>query len=89
MTMTDTAHTTHTGRKRAGGFLSTLSLLLSLVLVVALVIFVLQNSNSTTIDFLGWNLDLSQGVALLGAAVVGAVIAFFVSGALRVRRAVR
>ncbi|MFC7961719.1 lipopolysaccharide assembly protein LapA domain-containing protein [Rhodococcoides kroppenstedtii] len=87
--MTDTAHTTHTGRKRARGFLSTLSLLLSLVLVVALVIFVLQNSNSTTIDFLGWNLDLSQGVALLGAAVVGAVIAFFVSGALRVRRAVR
>lgn len=87
--MTDTAHTTHTGRKRAGGFLSTLSLLLSLVLVVALVIFVLQNSNSATIDFLGWNLDLSQGVALLGAAVVGAVIALFVSGALRVRRAVR
>ncbi len=87
--MTDTAHNTHTGRKRAGGLLSTLSLLLSLVLVVALVIFVVQNSNTTTIDFLGWNLDLSQGIALLGAAAVGAVIAFFVSGALRVRRAVR
>lgn len=43
----------------------------------------------TTINFVGWNFDLAQGVALLGAAGVGAVIALIVSAAIRLRRAVR
>jgi uncharacterized integral membrane protein len=89
-TMTDTTTThAHTGRRRAGGFFSKLSLLVALILTVALVIFILQNTIHTTINFVGWNFDLAQGVALLGAAVVGAIIAFAISGALRVRRAVK
>ena len=69
-----TASTDTTTTKRRSGFASKLALLITLVLVGALVIFVLQNSVRTTIDFLGWNFDLSQGISLLGAAVVGAVI---------------
>lgn len=83
-TSTDTKAT-----KRRGGFASKLALLITLVLVAALVIFVLQNTVHTTIDFLGWNFDLGQGVSLLGAAVVGAVIALTATAALKVRRAVR
>ncbi|MGV8873268.1 MAG: lipopolysaccharide assembly protein LapA domain-containing protein [Rhodococcus sp. (in: high G+C Gram-positive bacteria)] len=78
-----------TATERRGGFASKFALLITLVLVVALVIFVLQNSVRTTIDFLGWNFDLSQGISLLGAAVVGAVIALTTTAALKVRRAVR
>jgi uncharacterized integral membrane protein len=88
-TMTDTTTHAHTGRRRAGGFVSKLSLLIALLLTIALVIFILQNTVHTTINFIGWNFDLAQGVALLGAAVVGAVIAWTISGAVRVRRAVK
>lgn len=59
------------------------------LLVVALLVFVLQNTVHTTINVLGWNFDIAQGVALLGAAGVGAVIALVVSAAIRLRRAVR
>jgi len=55
---------------------------------VALAIFALQNTVHTTVNFLGWNVDLAQGVWLIGAAVVGAVIALIVSAAIRVRRAI-
>ncbi|QII07141.1 DUF1049 domain-containing protein [Rhodococcoides fascians A25f] len=85
--MTTSTDTTTT--KRRGGFASKLALLITLVLVAALVIFVLQNTVHTTIDFLGWNFDLGQGVSLLGAAVVGAVITLTATAALKVRRAVR
>ncbi|MDI9896971.1 DUF1049 domain-containing protein [Rhodococcus sp. IEGM 1381] len=85
--MTTSTDTTTT--KRRGGFASKLALLITLVLVAALVIFVLQNTVHTTINFLGWNLDLGQGVSLLGAAVVGAVITLTATAALKVRRAVR
>ncbi|MDV6264427.1 DUF1049 domain-containing protein [Rhodococcus sp. 14-2483-1-1] len=85
--MTTSTDTTTT--KRRGGFASKLALLITLVLVAALVIFVLQNTVHTTINFLGWNFDLGQGVSLLGAAVVGAVITLTATAALKVRRAVR
>lgn len=87
--MNDTTSHTPTAKRRAGGFVSKLSLLIGFVLTVALVIFIVQNLISTNINFLGWNLELSQGVALLGAAVVGAIIAWTISGAMRVRRAVK
>ena len=83
--MTATADTT----KRRGGFASKFALLVTIVLVAASVVFVLQNTIHTTINFLGWNFDLGQGVAMLGAAVVGAVIALTATAALKVRRAVR
>ena len=75
--------------KRRGGFASKLALLVTVVLVAALVIFVLQNTVHSTINFLGWNFDLGQGVAMLGAAVVGAIIALTATAAVKVRRAVR
>ena len=75
--------------KRRGGFASKFAILITLILVAALVIFVLQNTIHTNINFLGWNFDLGQGVAMLGAAVVGAIIALTATAAVKVRRAVR
>jgi uncharacterized integral membrane protein len=49
---------------------------------------VLQNTVHTTINFLGWNADVAQGVSLLIAAVVGGVIALVVSAAIRLRKTV-
>lgn len=74
--------------RRAGGLATKFGLIVALVLVVALAIFALQNTVHTTVNFLGWNVDLAQGVWLIGAAVVGAVIALIVSAAIRVRRAI-
>ena len=85
--MIATSDTTTT--KRRGGYASKLALLVTVVLVAALVIFVLQNTVHSTINFLGWNFDLGQGVAMLGAAVVGAIIALTATAAFKVRRAVR
>lgn len=76
-----------TGRTR--GLASRFALVVALVLTIALLVFVLQNTVHTTINFIGWNFDLAQGISLLGAAVVGAVIALIVSAALRLRRVVR
>lgn len=67
--------------RRAGGLASKFALIVAVVLVVALVTFVLQNTVHTNINFIGWHFDLAQGFSLLGAAVVGAAI--------RLRRAIR
>jgi len=75
--------------RRSGGLAAKLALILALVLVVALAIFALQNTVHTAVSFIGWDFELAQGVWLLGAAAVGAVIALVVSAALRVRRAIR
>lgn len=79
----------HTPTRRSGGVAAKLSLIVALVLVIALTVFVLQNTVHTNVNFLAWNFDLAQGVSLLGAAVVGAVIALVASAAIRLRRAVR
>ncbi|MGU3432964.1 DUF1049 domain-containing protein [Actinomycetes bacterium M1A6_2h] len=81
--------TTNRTARKAGGFASKFSLLIALVLIVALVIFVLQNTVHQNINFIGWNFDLAVGVQLLGAAVVGAVIAIILGAAIRLRRAVK
>ncbi|MEH3141456.1 MAG: LapA family protein [Mycobacterium kyogaense] len=80
--------TTHTPARRSG-VAAKFSVGVAFLLVVALLVFVLQNTVHTTINVLGWNFDIAQGVALLGAALVGAVIALIVSAAIRLRRAVR
>ena len=54
----------HTPSRRSGGA-AKFSLVVALVLVLALAIFVAQNTVHTTINFIGWNFDLAQGVALL------------------------
>ncbi|MBJ7340510.1 lipopolysaccharide assembly protein LapA domain-containing protein [Mycolicibacterium sp.] len=74
---------------RAGGLASKFALVVATLLAIALLVFVLQNTVHTTINFIGWNFDLAQGISLLGAAVVGAVIALIVSAAIRLRRAIR
>ncbi len=80
---------TSTPARRSGSVLSKITLVIGLVLIVALVVFVLQNTDHTRIEFISFDFDLGVGVALLGAAVVGAVIALIVSAAIRVRRAVK
>ena len=86
--MTTHRTTEHTPARRSG-FAAKFSLSVAFLLVVALVVFVLQNTVHTTINFIGWNFDVAQGVSLLGAAAVGAVIALTVSAAVRLRRAIR
>ena len=81
--------TTESTKRRAGGVASKLALVVAVVLIAALVVFVLQNTLHTTINFLGWNFDLAQSVSLLGAALIGSVITLALTAALRVRRAVR
>ncbi len=80
---------TNTPARRSGSVTSRVTLAVALVLVVALLVFVLQNTDHTRIEFLGWDFNPGVGVALLGAAVVGAVIALAVNAAIRVRRAVK
>ncbi|OZE96408.1 lipopolysaccharide assembly protein LapA domain-containing protein [Rhodococcoides fascians] len=87
--MTTTDSTSVRPAPRRGGITSKLALIVALLLAVALVVFVLQNTVHTQINFIGWNFDLAQGVSLLGAAAVGAVITLAVVAALRLRRAVR
>lgn len=79
-----------TGNRRTGGGLAAkLALGVAFGLVVALLLFVAQNTTHTQINFVGWKFTVAQGVSLLGAAAVGAVIALIVSAAVRLRRAVR
>lgn len=49
------------------------------VLVIAATIFVLENRDPVTINFLGWSYATPLGVALLVAAVAGAVVIYFSS----------
>ncbi|SNT47390.1 LapA family protein [Rhodococcoides kyotonense] len=88
MTATDPTAATRPAPRR-GGFIAKLALIVALVFSIALVIFVLQNTVHENVNFLGWNFGLPQGVWLLGAAAVGSIITLAVTGALRVRRAVR
>ncbi|KMO73305.1 DUF1049 domain-containing protein [Mycolicibacterium chubuense] len=78
----------HTQSRRSGGVGAKLALIAAGILSIALLIFVLQNTVHTTINFLGWNADVAQGVSLLIAAVVGGVIALVVSAAIRLRKTV-
>ncbi|MGK9270860.1 LapA family protein [Williamsia muralis] len=84
-TTTTTAPASGSGRKIS----TILGLILAALLVIALIVFVTQNTEQVHIEFFGLNLDMAQGVALLLAAVVGFLIALLGSGILRLRRKVR
>jgi uncharacterized integral membrane protein len=84
-TTTTTAPASGSGRKIS----TILGLILAALLVIALIVFVVQNTEQVHIEFFGLNLDMAQGVALLLAAVVGFLIALLGSGFLRLRRKVR
>jgi uncharacterized integral membrane protein len=67
------------------------SLALATVLLVLLIIFIAENSRSVTVSFLGVHGHISLALALLIAAVVGAVVALLVGTTriLQLRREVR
>jgi len=49
------------------------------ILLVAATVFVLENRDPVTIHFVGWAYSTALGVALLVAAVVGAVVIYLAS----------
>jgi uncharacterized integral membrane protein len=67
------------------------ALALAILLLVLLIIFIAQNSESVTVSFLGAHGHISLGLALLIAAVVGALVALLMWTAriLQLRREVR
>lgn len=68
-----------------------ITLALATVLLILLIIFIAENSRSVHISFLGAGGDISLALALLIAAVVGALVTLFAGTAriLQLRREVR
>lgn len=64
---------------RAGALWS--SLILGFLVLIVLLIFITQNTASTSFAFLSWRWDLPLGVAILLAAVGGGLITALVSAA--------
>lgn len=64
---------------RAGALWS--SLILGFLVLIVLLIFITQNTVSTSFAFLSWRWDLPLGVAILLAAVCGGLITALVSAA--------
>jgi putative membrane protein len=64
------------GRRRLGTKISgaRTALIVGIVLLVAVLIFITQNAHAVSISFLGAHLQLSLAVALLLAAVAGALV---------------
>jgi uncharacterized integral membrane protein len=59
------------------------AIFLGLLILIVLLIFVAQNTESASFAFLGWHWTLPLGVAILGAAVGGGLIAVL-GGAARI-----
>lgn len=59
-------------RTRAASFW--VSVVVTALILIALIIFLAQNSREISIHFLGWSGHISQAIALLIAAVCGALI---------------
>jgi len=59
------------------------SLVLGFLILIVLLIFIAQNTESTEFAFLGWHWSLPLGVAILFAAVAGGLITVAV-GAVRI-----
>lgn len=51
--------------------------IISVIVVIAATVFVLENRDPVTVNFLGWAYTTSMGVALLVAAVAGAIVIYF------------
>lgn len=74
---------------RAGALWS--SLIAGFLILIVLLIFITQNTATTTFQFLGWHWSLPLGVAILLAAVVGGLITVAVGTAriVQLRRAAK
>jgi uncharacterized integral membrane protein len=57
------------------------ALIVGFLILIILLIFIAQNTESGTFHFLGWNWSLPLGVALLLAAVCGGLLAVLVGAA--------
>ncbi|MBC2640719.1 MULTISPECIES: lipopolysaccharide assembly LapA domain-containing protein [unclassified Rhodococcus (in: high G+C Gram-positive bacteria)] len=58
-------------------------LVVGILLLILLLVFILQNLDTITLELFGWDFSLPLGVALLFAAVAGAVI-MALAGGLRI-----
>ena len=67
------------------------ALITGFVILIVLLVFIMQNTDSTTIHFFGWAGSLPVGVAILLAAVCGGVLTFAVGTAriVQLRRAAK
>lgn len=61
------------------------------IVLIVLLVFILQNTDSTTIHFFGWQWNLPVGVAILLAAVCGGLLTVAVGTAriVQLRRAAK
>lgn len=67
------------------------ALITGFVILIVLLVFIMQNTDSTTINFFGWEWNLPVGVAILLAAVCGGLLTVAVGTAriVQLRRAAR
>jgi uncharacterized integral membrane protein len=67
------------------------AIIVAAILMIFLLVFILQNLTSVTVSFLGFEGNLPLGVALLFAAISGALLVALVGGAriVQIRRRVR
>ena len=67
------------------------SLIIGFLVLIVLLIFIAQNTDSGTFHFLGWSWSLPLGIALLAAAILGGVITFLIGAAriVQLRRAAK
>ncbi|RAV07844.1 DUF1049 domain-containing protein [Mycolicibacterium sp. GF69] len=67
------------------------ALITGFVVLIVLLVFIMQNTGSTTIHFLPWEWDLPVGVAILLAAVCGGLLTVAVGTAriVQLRRAAK
>lgn len=66
-------------------------LILGAVILIVLLVFILQNLTDVTLQIFAWHFQLPLGVALLFAAIFGALLTALIGGAriLQIRRAVK
>ncbi len=69
------------GRAKAWTARAWVELVVGAVLVIALLIFILQNTTKTEISFLPWSFTMPLGVALLFATIGGVLVMALAGGA--------
>jgi uncharacterized integral membrane protein len=58
--------------------------IVGVILLLVITVFVLENRSPVTVEFLAWQYNTQLGLALVAAAVAGAVVIYF-SGLLKQR----